>query len=341
MLVATAPAAARPGHLDRSPLLQGTLAAPSAGTVLERAPLVHAADAASAPTWCGPEIHTDDRRDAVFAKHTVKLLYAYPAGRPDRFGYWAPILQANVGVMTRYMARESLGEKTVRFDLGTSCGPQYVDIQTLRLRRRTAAYMDGDGLPTVDVGSRLWREIRAATRGERGHNYLVFVDGLNQIAPGDPLWAWGMTDELIADSRPGQANRNNRPGRISAVFGPDRGLPPQLPLGFDSTMFMHELLHGLGAVQSNAPHATAGGHCYDGTDIMCYDDGTLHSAAFTEADCPQIGGEIYQALDCHNDDYFSPTPPPAGSYLASHWNVVNSRFLGSCADARLSAACSG
>jgi hypothetical protein len=226
----------------------------------------------------------------------------------------------------------------VRFDMGTACGPQYLDIQLIPLRGSSTDYLDDAGDPTVDPGSQLNSEIAQAVRGEVVHNYLVFVDGLNQVSPGDPPWAWGMTDVLIHDGRPGPENGNNAPGRIAAIFGPDSRTPPQGPLGFDSTMFLHELMHTIGAVQPGAPHATAGGHCWDGGDVMCYDDGSAGGSNFSYSNCDQVGGEIYQPLDCNKDDYFSAAPPP-GSYLASHWNSYDSVFLAPCADARVTGAC--
>src|SRR5207248_2753256 len=40
--------------------------------------------------------------------------------------------------------------------------------------------------------------------------------------------------------------------------------------------------------------------------------------------CP--GNVASQAFDCGENDYFSPSPP-AGSYLATHWNVQDSIYL--------------
>ncbi|GAC1318262.1 MAG: hypothetical protein NVSMB25_07450 [Thermoleophilaceae bacterium] len=290
--------------------------------------------------WCGGRLRRDDTSsDAFPGQPTVKLIYALPRNRADHFDYWAQILQSNVDVMQKYVAQQSGYRKTVRFDMGTPCGAQWVDIQFLKLRRPTDDYLASDGSgPTVDPGTPLQREVRAATREQHNQNFLVFVDGLNQVAPGDPLWAWGMTDTLVQDDRPGPSNGNNRPGRVSAVFGPDRGLPPKSPTGFNSSMFMHEMLHGLGAVQPSAPNSTGGGHCFTGSDVMCYNDGSARSNRFSYDYCPQVGGEIYEGLDCHNADYFSPNPAP-GSYLATHWNVYDSAFLADCTDRRVAHAC--
>ena len=86
----------------------------------------------------------------------------------------------------------------------------------------------------------------------------------------------------------------------------------------------HELLHTFGAVQGSAPHATAFGHCWDDEDIMCYDDGGIpNPPGGLVKSCP---GAPENQIDCNGDDYFN-TNPPAGSYLATHWNVATSQYL--------------
>jgi hypothetical protein len=84
----------------------------------------------------------------------------------------------------------------------------------------------------------------------------------------------------------------------------------------------HELMHALGAVMPSVPHVSASGHCDDDSDRMCYQDGTVVAMLHS---CPSDQGALF---DCNNDDYFS-TAPPAGSYLATHWDTAGSSFLSS------------
>ena len=85
---------------------------------------------------------------------------------------------------------------------------------------------------------------------------------------------------------------------------------------------LHEIFHNLGAVQRDAPHPSAAWHCTDEADVMCYDDDASGPVVMT-AVCPP---EHEALLDCGDNDYFN-TNPPAGNYLASHWNTANSSFL--------------
>lgn len=82
----------------------------------------------------------------------------------------------------------------------------------------------------------------------------------------------------------------------------------------------HELVHTFGGVMSTAPHGTRAGHCWDEADTMCYADGG--GFAMRQICAP----EREYLLDCNNDDYFSTYPDP-GSWLDTHWNAADSRFL--------------
>lgn len=115
--------------------------------------------------------------------------------------------------------------------------------------------------------------------------------------------------EIAIDDRHGPENRNNA-GPTVSYLAPWCWSDP------------HEFLHALGAVQPSAPHAVPGLHCGDAEhagDLMCYPP-AARAPGF--APCP-LGPARF---DCGGDDYWSPDPP-AGSYLATHWNAYNSAFL--------------
>ena len=83
----------------------------------------------------------------------------------------------------------------------------------------------------------------------------------------------------------------------------------------------HELTHTFGAVLSGAPHATRFGHCWDAYDVMCYEDGPGTHLQLNV--CPVAHQQL---LDCGHDDYFNTNPGP-GTFLKTHWNTANNRFL--------------
>ncbi|MET0558426.1 MAG: hypothetical protein ABW065_07115 [Solirubrobacterales bacterium] len=86
---------------------------------------------------------------------------------------------------------------------------------------------------------------------------------------------------------------------------------------------LHELFHTLGAVQDGAPATTGAFHCYDGYDVLCYDDGSFLGALYSETACPATSGfatAIGIPLDCGYDSYFDALEE-SGEYLNSHWNV--------------------
>ena len=133
--------------------------------------------------------------------------------------------------------------------------------------------------------------------------------------------------EWYNDERASTSNYNNQGPMLARVFGWCWANVGQIDLAAD--IGAHELSHTLGAVGDSAPNSSyrsgTGGrsHCTDGDDVMCYDDG----AGPPRAVCPIA---FPPTLDCNKDDYFNPVPP-AGSYLATHWNTAVNKYLSGAA----------
>jgi len=136
------------------------------------------------------------------------------------------------------------------------------------------------------------------------------------------------------DDRPGANNWNNRGGLFSFTYLDNYGGGILDYQAYLNEVMLHELGHNLGAVQWSAPNTSGAAHCNDGADIMCYADGGSRSN-YSDWICPAatsaIGRSVVaygRAFDCNHDDYFHPFPP-AGSYLATHWNVASpvNRFV--------------
>jgi hypothetical protein len=144
-------------------------------------------------------------------------------------------------------------------------------------------------------------DLRAAGFRSTTQKYVVFLD-MNLACGCAGLGTFH------ADDRPGIDNISNT--------GPDYAVIMQL--AFEMPMVvLHEAAHTLGAVQLSARDSSGAGHCNDGFDVMCYDDGGPRAAYRTSA-CATI------RFDCAHNDYFDPDPEP-NSYLATHWNLA-SRF---------------
>ena len=318
------PASALPERLITQPVAQEELAGLT--VELERS-------GGLPDTWCGAARTDDDTLNEVApaAGPNVKLVYAYAAGKANRFDDLDDKLQASVSLLSRYLAGQAGGAKTVRFDRGTNCGPQYADIQTVALPNPLAYYVD-DGAPQFAA---LAADVRAAidlTGSQR--NLLVYADGMRGT---DGVAGAAERHNTPGSDVAGAANPHNDGGLVSAVFG-----PAALPSGTyaEPATMMHELAHNLGAVQASAPHVTdpvAGGHCTDEHDLMCYADGGPNNT-LTYPCATRDGQTIDSTFDCGRDDYFDPAPE-AGSYLATSWNLFDSAHLSGCADPESGDAC--
>jgi hypothetical protein len=288
--------------------------------------------------WCGEARTTDDTANEALGAGSprFKLVYAHPADRPDRFLEWRDALQGNVALIQRFMASQSGGAKGLRVDMGTSCGPQYVDLQVVHLSGPRAQYVDNFSAIVREVEPRLGK-----AAGPR--NVVVLADTLNGGS-----YDYGLGENVLgtAGDRRGAGNVHNSGGFASVLFSRD-GIPApgSGARGWWPEGFLHEMSHNLGAVQWSSPHSTQPpgfqlpryGHCWQGADVMCYVE-DAGAAGPMQYDCPRVGGAIPQAYDCGRDDYFNPAPP-AGTYLAEHWNVYDSVFLAPCAE--IAPACGG
>jgi hypothetical protein len=285
-------------------------------------------------TWCGDPRTADG--DANASAPQVKVVYAYAADRPNRFAGFADALQADVAVSERFLSAQSGGTKAIRFDMGTRCGPQYADLQIVALPGPRSDYAGNFQAIAAAV-------MRALGNAAGPRDTVILADSLS---PSDIEYGLGETVMGASGEQPGPANVHNRGGLRSVLFTRD-GIPApgNARGGWWPEGFLHEITHNLGAVQWNAPHSTeprgqtlpSYGHCWQGEDVMCYveDAGAAHAMTY---DCATLPGAISQSYDCGGDDYFNPAPP-AGSYLASHWNIYDSAFMARCE--AIAPACGG
>ena len=224
----------------------------------------------------------------------VEAIYAYPSGSASRQATVLPSIRAWAGEVDRVFnasAAKTGGVRHVKFVTDSSCS----------LVVRNVA-LSASGIATVGG---MITDLNKAGYNRSDRKYLVWVDtniycGVAQIMP---------------DDSPLQGNRNNGSGgaMFARVDSGCWGVPGR-------SVEAHELMHTLGGVQTTATHSTPANHCYDGADLMCYDDGT---GVLTQSVCDPSQGNLF---DCRQDDYYSTAPAP-GSYLATHWNAANSAWL--------------
>src|SRR3954452_17477663 len=126
-------------------------------------------------SWCGSETATDDTTDATFDKTLpqFKVIYAYPADRPDRFDQWKDALQADLSLIEQFVSSQAGSTRAPRFDMGTSCGPYYLDIQTVALPGSRATHVQS--MNAVDTYVKT--KVNPSPGGRR--NYVIIADTLS------------------------------------------------------------------------------------------------------------------------------------------------------------------
>lgn len=221
----------------------------------------------------------------------VQVIYARASDRPNRYNqYAASIRQWAAGVdQIYYSSAVAVGDsRRVRWVHDNNCN---IVVDNVVLSPR------GD-----DTFSNTIDELRAQGYNRTNRKYMIFVDANVYCGIGN-IWD---------DDRANQSNRNNS----GPSYGRnDRGC-------WDASTPAHELNHNLGGVQLSAPNSSGGWHCVDEWDLMCYSDEPYRPTM--RYDCPNPAFD--NRLDCNNDDYYHPNPP-SGSYLATHWNTADSKFL--------------
>ena len=224
----------------------------------------------------------------------VQVIYARQAGLPSRYSEFLTsfrVWSAETSQIYSDSAVRSGGQRYIRFVHDAGCA---IDVKNVTLPN---AYSSDFGTVVSELAS------LGLSNAKR--KYLVFLDVGSYVDCG--------LSTLLPDDSPGSGNLNNVATGYSLIY-------PRC--WSDTHILVHELGHAFGAVQDSAPHATGGSHCYDEWDVMCYDDGNgigLISSCKDQAD--------QGLLDCKNDDYFNTNPKP-GSYLATHWNIAKSGWLG-------------
>jgi hypothetical protein len=233
--------------------------------------------------------------------YRVQLLYVRATGSTDKSATLFPTFvtaAANANAEFRDSAAKTGGVRNIRFVTDASCN---LVIQKVQVSAWAITSLSG-----------MVNALTAQGLNRIDRKYLAWVDNNTYCGIG----------EVYTDDRPNPvpglstSNYSNANPQARATFARvDNGC-----WGQSNSVEAHELIHMLGGVQPNAPHATKAFHCRDESDRMCYVDA---AGVVMNQVCAAANERL---LDCNGDDYFNTNPAP-GSWLATHWNVANSAFL--------------
>ena len=221
----------------------------------------------------------------------VQVMYVRASDKPDRYNqYLASIRQwANEADQIYYDSAAEVGTpRRIRFVHDANC---VISVLNIVLSNT------GD-----DSFSNTTSQLSALGHNLANRKYMILMDANVLCGIGG----------MYLDDSAGANNNNN--------FGPSYGRTDNGCWGAHT--LAHELNHNLGGVQDSAPNSTQAGHCVDEKDVMCYSD----SPNFPPMQNVCTDSLYENRLDCNHNDYYHPNPP-AGSYLATHWNTANNQFL--------------
>ena len=222
----------------------------------------------------------------------VLAMYVHEKSTASRYSSVLSVLRnevANVDDVFAVSSRKTGGDLRVRWVHDASCLPVIRDVTV------PDGSITGDFYKQIDA-------VEALGYTDAKRKYVMFTDA-NYFCGIGTLYA---SDTATGNPNDGYAASYSRIDANCWSSG--------------ESVAAHELTHNLGGVQKSAPHATPSGHCYDEADLMCYVDA---KGVVMQSVCASSQSDL---LDCNDDDYFS-AHPPAGSYLATHWNTARSSFL--------------
>jgi hypothetical protein len=225
----------------------------------------------------------------------VQVLYVRAANVASRYSTYVASFRAWAADMDRIYrqsAAETFGMRHVRFVTDAACNLVIPEVVI-------SAGADADFGSSTNALAAL-----GYNRSDR--KYVMFVDANVYCGIGN----------VLGDDSAAASNLNNGGPSYARVDAGCWGGPTAA----------HELMHNIGGVQLSAPHSSGGWHCTDEYDRMCYSDYPYYPPM--QYLCTDPAHD--RLFDCNHDDYYS-TSPPAGSYLATHWNAANSQYLVSAA----------
>jgi hypothetical protein len=222
------------------------------------------------------------------AYHT-RVIYARARDGADRYASMAPRVRAGVASAAALLGHAADDSGGSGGAIEVACSGNAVAVDNVRL----------DTSASRTTPSTIMADLRTAGYTDGRLKLWVLYDNTNGCA------CAGIAN-IYFDDRKGAENLNNGNGSIMTAI--NFGRPD------DARVWMHELAHTLGAVQISAPRTTGAGHCIDGRDTLCYDDGGSRGRYYSTTKCS------VEVFDCGKDDYFN-VSPPAGSYLDTFWNL--------------------
>ena len=256
----------------------------------------------------------------------IQLIYMYVEGQPNRSAQVVPRIANEIAPRMDATFRETSKNQGREIGMRLHMPDCKVAVDTEKI--------DSDNGRPDDPGAMLNRvttRISEAGYSTTDRKYIVWIDAGNKgacgVAPAMTTLAANVTDNAVTGNISNIGWQAVLP-ETALIFRYGRPIvgeaPPGTPEcwgrgGTGAMTEIHELIHLLGAVNTSAPNSNGFGHCTDDHDIMCYGERGVSTV-------PRCATPVEQ-LDCGSDDYFN-ARPPVGSYLSTHWNTANSRFLG-------------